>query len=52
MEANTKYTIEKNGPTVGSNQVKHYGNSPYVVKKTQKARETLQKFPVPEKYLK
>jgi len=31
-------------------QVKDYSKSPFVVKKTEKARETLKKFPVPEKY--
>lgn len=52
MAQNSSYTEPKNGSHTGRNQVKHYGNSAYVVKKTEDARETLKKFPVPEKYCK
>lgn len=51
MATNSKYTEAKNG-SANATTVKHYGNSPYVEKKTEEARKTLQKFPVPEKYSK
>jgi hypothetical protein len=49
MAGNSKGAATINNPAKGSNQVKHYGNSSYVVKKTEAAKETLRKFPVPEK---
>jgi hypothetical protein len=52
MAQNSNYTLAKNGSDTGSNEVKHYGNSAYVTKKTEQAKETLKKFPVPEKYCK
>jgi len=52
MAQNSNYTETRNGSPTGSKEVKHYGNSAYVVKKTEEARETLKKFPVPEKYCK
>lgn len=52
MAVNSKYTVTKNDSVTESSHVKHYGDSEYVVKKTKQARETLLKFPVPEKYCK
>jgi|GEM_PF-5595159 len=52
MAENSNDTVAKNGSAKSSNYVKHYADSAYVAKKTQKARETLQQFPVPEKYCK
>ncbi len=52
MAQNSNYTETTNGSHTGSKQVKHYGDSAYVTKKTKEARETLKKFPVPEKYCK
>lgn len=36
----------------GTSEVKKYGESPFVAKKIQLAKETLQKFPVPHNYVK
>lgn len=52
MAENSKNTVAKNGSDTATKQVRHYGKSPYVAKKTEEARETLKKFPVPEKYYK
>ena len=53
MAHNSNYTETKNAPDAAERSpIKHHGNSPYVVKKTEEARETLKKFPVPEKYWK
>ena len=53
MARNSNYTEAKNAsPAVERSHVKHYGDSAYVVKKTEEAAETLKKFPVPEKYCK
>ncbi|WP_158288495.1 hypothetical protein [Mucilaginibacter psychrotolerans] len=53
MSRDTKYIVidSKNADGAG-HQVKHYAESAFVAKKTQEAKETLQKFPVPEKYAK
>jgi hypothetical protein len=52
MAENSKHTETKNGSVTESSHVKHYGDTAYVTKKTKQARETLLKFPVPEKYCK
>lgn len=52
MARNTKYSAANNNGTNETSQVKHYRDSSFVAKKTQEAKETLQKFPVPEKYAK
>ncbi|WP_158642978.1 hypothetical protein [Mucilaginibacter ginsenosidivorax] len=52
MARNTHYIAEKNTSNVENAKVKDYSNSPNVIKKTEQARETLAKFPVPEKYAK
>jgi len=52
MARNTKYTAANNTGTNGTSRVKHYGDSSFVAKKNQEAKETLQKFPVPDKYAK
>jgi len=52
MAQNSKYTATKNGTVAEGSHVKHYGGTEYVSKKTKQARETLLKFPVPEKYCK
>ena len=52
MAQNSNYTEAKNGLHTERKPIKHYGNSAYVVKKTEEARETLKKFPAPEKYCK
>lgn len=52
MARNTHYIAEKNMSNAENAKVKDYSNSPNVVKKTEQARETLAKFPVPEKYAK
>jgi len=52
MTKSTKHTGVNNTATIGTSQVKQYGKSPFVAKKIQLAKETLQKFPVPEKYVK
>jgi len=54
MAENLKHTITAaNSEVVSENKAgKHYSKSLYVTKKTAQARETLLKFPVPEKYYK
>jgi hypothetical protein len=39
MVQNSSHILAKNGLATGSNLVKYYGNSSYVVKKTEAARE-------------
>ncbi|MDR3695783.1 hypothetical protein [Mucilaginibacter sp.] len=52
MAQNSNYTTAKSNAASAKSDVKHYGDSSYVTKKTEAARETLKKFPVPEKYCK
>lgn len=52
MARNIKSTVAKGDNTNENHHVKHYRESSFVAKKTQEAKETLQKFPVPEKYSK
>jgi len=52
MAKNTKLEDVDNTVSRGTSEVRNYGKSPFVVKKIQMAKETLQKFPAPEKCVK
>jgi len=50
MATNVKHTSVKKGfgPAIESNQVKSHANDPFVIKKVEKAMETLKKVGLPK----
>ncbi|WP_295653053.1 hypothetical protein [uncultured Mucilaginibacter sp.] len=48
MPATVKHTEKGFGPAIESSQVKSHANDPFVIKKVEKARETLKKVGLPD----